>query len=771
MKRILKMLQAAALVAALLSPCGGLKAETIERLELAGNHAISRDTILFYMKSQEKGVFSTAILKQDFQTLWNTGFFENITISETPGKEGKIITLTVVENPMISAIRFDTVKKFSEKSIREMLTGKSISLESASFYNPVKLSKVSQAILEMMKEKGYHQGTAVVEMGKKAGNKLDVLVRVRPGPRSNIGAIDFPGLDRRNVSPGFLIAGMKNNKPHSLLASLGGKDIYQKDKMAEDLEEIRNRLRRKGYLEARVKTPEISHMNQLPLMGHVRKMMKISIPVEMGPCYRVSAIRIEGNNVVKAEHLRSLIKLEQGDVFDGEKVNAAVRDIVELYQTLGRIYCYVSPREDLDPANHTALLTLTVNEGVTAYLRNLNFKGNQATRDAVIRREWLLAEGYRMNMSSLTNGLLRIRQLGLVQVEQAPEIKPDGQEPEKIDVTIPVKETNRQAISFNFGYSGLDKLFVALGYSTQNLFGRGASLAMNLQQGTNGKQYSFSYVEPYLFNLPVNGGINLNYTDNRFFSLYSRKTRGFGFSSSGRLFGYFGASLSYNYSDIETYNVAASLPDETKNRYMYSGVVSSLSPALYYSTIDAPLFPTSGTKIFLNYRYSGGALGGDFNLHKTKFQFLRVQPLWKSHSLAFQLVYEGISTFGGTSSIPVFEELWLNGDQSVRGFQYLRAVNAQQSYVAGNKAFHVNVQYQIPVSRDTSLYLFYDAGNVYAKGQPLNLRDSYSSMGLEAQILVPMLNVPFRLIFAYNPRVFEPGESKFQFRFSVGAMW
>ena len=56
--------------------------------------------------------------------------------------------------------------------------------------------------------------------------------------------------------------------------------------------------------------------------------------------------------------------------------------------------------------------------------------------------------------------------------------------------------------------------------------------------------------------------------------------------------------------------------------------------------------------------------------------------------------------------------------------------------------------------------------------------DYRTSMGLEVRVQVPVINVPFRLIFAYNPNArpnqvidgfpFMFNEKKFVTRFSVG---
>ena len=78
------------------------------------------------------------------------------------------------------------------------------------------------------------------------------------------------------------------------------------------------------------------------------------------------------------------------------------------------------------------------------------------------------------------------------------------------------------------------------------------------------------------------------------------------------------------------------------------------------------------------------------------------------------------------------------------------------------------MEYAIPLSQQFSFVFFYDVGNTYDSGVPIKINDVYQSTGLELKIFVPMLNVPFRLIFAYNYRLLNPDDQHFVFRFAVG---
>ena len=65
------------------------------------------------------------------------------------------------------------------------------------------------------------------------------------------------------------------------------------------------------------------------------------------------------------------------------------------------------------------------------------------------------------------------------------------------------------------------------------------------------------------------------------------------------------------------------------------------------------------------------------------------------------------------------------------------------------------------------MLLFYDAGQAFAEGKNLNLRQLRNSTGAELRFNMPVLNVPFRLIYAFNLArdTFQPAHT---FKFAVG---
>jgi outer membrane protein assembly factor BamA len=227
-------------------------------------------------------------------------------------------------------------------------------------------------------------------------------------------------------------------------------------------------------------------------------------------------------------------------------------------------------------------------------------------------------------------------------------------------------------------------------------------------------------------------------------------------------------------------------------------VVSKVTPSIVYNTVDQPIFPTSGRRLTAAIDLAG--LGGNTNFYKPTFEAVQYWHQASRLTLGMRGQVQFIHNFHGAQDIPIFEKLFLGGEYSVRGFD-IRSIGPQDPVtglvLGGNKSLLFNVEEQITIAGPVRLIFFYDAGEVQpgpeihgapafvpdgvsiqpvvAPGKGFNLQDFKTSTGTEVRFFMPVLNVPFRLIFAWNPRragvldnTLQP-QSAFQFRFAVGS--
>ncbi len=769
-----KKLAVSLFLLALLVLPGLLAAQDIlEKIEITGNDRVTPETILYYLTSREGEPYEPERFRRDFRVLWSTGFFSNIAIEELAGERGRIVRIKVEENPVVRAVTFKTGKKVKEKDIVDKLKEKDQAILPYSYYSPYKIQRIKDTITDLLFEKGLLASKIEAEVVRQGKNEVDVQIRVDEGPKVRVGDVVFEGTTK--VPAGNLTWAMKDNRPHSLFNYIAGKDVYKANKVEESVELLKKRYQEMGYMEAAVGQPRTEEFERRTVLFKRQKMMRLVFPVTPGYLYRTGDIKIEGSKTLNVKYLRTLVKLEPGEVYSTKAREKAAEDISEVFRDGGYVYAQVIPVENLDPKNKIVNLSFNITEGEVAYLNRLEFRGNNYTKDKVIRREMIMREGDRFSLAMFKNSILRIKQLGLVDLEKDPEIKPDPNDPTKMDVQVNVKELQRNNIQFSAGYSGYEGAFIAFGYSTVNFLGAGETLEFNVQQGKLVKNYSFGFSEPYLFDKPITAGFtvykkDIDYTT---YSLYKNKSQGINLSVGTRLFGMWRASAIYNLQRVQIEypegSYYAAIYGESGKYYE-----SSITPTLYRSTIDSPLTPTRGTLYSISVKYAGRFLGGEVDLISPRLEFTHYQPLWgrgaKSHVFGIHANYDFMTNVGGDSRVPYWERFFLGGEQSIRGYEvYSIGPRDQGNYnLGGEKSFVFNAEYIVPVGGPLYFILFYDAGNCVGRGEKIRFGDLYSSTGVEARLFIPALRVPFRLIFAYNNKKVYSTDTDFVFRFAVG---
>jgi len=762
--------------------------EMIEKIEIVGNEKTPAEAIMFYLSARVGDYYNDELLKKDFLALWSTGFFSNIRIEEEQGTKGKIVKIYLEENPTVKSITYKTGKKVKEDDIVNKLKEKDQYILPNSWYSPNKIQKIKKTIEDLLAEKGLHAAKVDVETNKKGKSELDILFKIDEGPKVRVGEVEFVG--KPKLLPSALREAMTENQQFNLVSWVTGKSLFKQNKLQDDLSNIKKKFQENGYMEATVGEPRIEEISKrtFPFIKK-QKMMKIVIPVNAGYLYRVGDVKIEGNKAFTPAGLNQLIKFKKGEVYSTKVREKSIKDLHELFSNYGHLYGQVIPVENLDPKNKLVNVTYNIYEGEICFLRRLEFKGNLFTKDKVVRREMLLREGDVFSLAYFKDSVLRIKQLGLVDVEKEPDIKPGQDDPTQFDVTVNVKELQRNNIQFSAGYSGYEGTFIMASYSTVNFLGAGENLELTAQIGKRIKNYVFSFNEPYIFDYPISAGFNIY---NRFVAypdIYDRKERGIDLTTSMRIVGYWRMSLTYSFQFLDikapsqTYGTGTVNASQLNPYYYdpyYTGLygyghynMSSISPVLYRSTVDSPITPSSGTMYMISFKYAGTFLGGEVNMFKPLLQFTHFQPLKRGvMSLGFHIEYSYVKALRN-SQVPFWERFYLGGERNVRGYEIysIGPRNENGQMIGGLKSLVINAEFILHVGGpDSPLYLiaFHDRGNAYDEKERVSWKNMYVSTGLEARIFVPALRVPFRLIFSYNNRRIYETDSNFTFRFAIG---
>jgi outer membrane protein insertion porin family len=631
---------------------------------------------------------------------------------------------------------------------------------------------------------------------------------IKEGPKVKIRHIEFTG--NKQLSNGELTKQMKENRPQHWLSFITGRGTYQEPKFEEDAARIQEHYANEGYINARIGTPEVKVIEDSK--DAKTRYIELKIPVSEGDRYKVGELGFDGNKTLKAEALRPLFQLQEGQYFSMKKVRKGMDAARELYGSGGYWeftgYPDLKPRNLPDPTKaedpkaieearkQPAIVdvTLRLQEGEQYFVNRITFTGNTTTRDSVVRREMRLLENGVFNTEALKFSVKRINQLGYFKEIEAgpdnPKIEKVAGQKNKVDVTLKFQEQNRNQLTFGAGVSQYEGFFGQLSFQTANFLGRGESVTFAVMAGSQVQNYQLAFSEPYLFDRPITAGINLYSREIRYYYSYTQDslggsvTAGFPLKDFTRMF----MTYTLEQNSVKDVNPAYLDPDViARNPFLADALlignggrrtISQISPSIVHSTIDNPIFPNQGKRFTLGTDFAG--IGGDVNFIKPRVEAVIWKPTGKKLTFGARAQVDYIFPFGSTNlnNMPIYERLFLGGEYSVRGYD-IRTIGPRDPVtfivLGGNKDLLFNAEYQYSIMSQLRLMAYFDAGQVRDFNQSFTSKDFVMSTGAEVRFFMPVLNVPFRLIYAHNmnhqgiyDNNLQPAKDN-TFRFAVGS--
>src|SRR3981081_4101085 len=499
----------------------------VEEVDVQGNRRLRKDDILYWIQTRPGDNYNPDQVERDLQAINGLGFFEKtetrVTIEDAP-RGGIRVTFIVKELPIIRDIQFEGLKSVSESDVLKTFRESRVGVSKEAIYEPVKVRNATRVLKELLAAKGHPNATIAEDRENVSATSVAVTFQVTEGPRVRVAEIQFIG--SKVFKSSKLRDQMKYVKEAGLISRFKDLDILDRQKLDYDLHKVDNYMRSKGYLQARHGEPRIEGLGPrrtgfpilpLPFISSVDDTLKITVPIIDGKLYRLGDLKIEGNSIFSEQAIKAIIGLQKVEIANGESASRALYENLKKYygqQGFIQYTAEVTPTfkdNPQKPEEGVADFVVTIDEGKQFTLRRLEFTGNTFTRDNVLRREVLMNEGDIYNQTTFEYSIIRLNQLGYlnpIDKDKAADYRTNDEEG-LVDVTVKVAEKGRQQISFNGGISGIGGSFFGLDYSTNNLFGRGEVLSINLAAGNRQRSFQFSFTEPYIKNRPITAGFSL----------------------------------------------------------------------------------------------------------------------------------------------------------------------------------------------------------------------------------------------------------------------
>lgn len=509
---------------------------------------------------------------------------------------------------------------------------------------------------------------------------------------------------------------------------------------AEARDKVLNLYRDRGYLDAECSLPE--------RIERVDGKVNMCFTVKEGAQYKVGRISVEGVKEYPEDAvLGANTTLKTGDIAGLKAMNDAAHQI-EVFCGSGKkalTDTHVSIKRIPTEQEDVVDLIMSVEEGAPVTINNILVRGNDYTKDKVIRREIALSPGDPMLADKAERSKTRLENLryfSRVQYYLEKTGEKDAEGREKRDLVYEVEERNTGNFMIGIGASSVDSVYgtVELSESNFDLFnpwrfrGAGQKGRISIMAGPRIQNYEASVTEPYFLGHQLELTVEA-YRRQRWFDDYDVIRNGASasiaypvkFWPTWGAFGRLGMRISAEYvqfddvSNSKYYNPVTEDDEwrafkEEEDQFDNSWEIP-LRIFWEDDTRDRFLFPTRGHKVNIY----GDVVGGDNEFWRAGFSCRQYLTVWKrfSHVLMIGLRGETVDTFSG--DLPIYDRLFLGGPRSIRGVDY-REIAPRIYRREGKKGHHaawggktswcMNIEYSVPVFKMLRVAAFTDLGSV-----------------------------------------------------------
>jgi outer membrane protein insertion porin family len=435
--------------------------------------------------------------------------------------------------------------------------------------------------------------------------------------------------------------------------------------------------------------------------------------------------------------------------------------LTNAYTDQGYAFADATPTVALDEQRRLVNVTYSVRPGSRVYIGRIDIRGNERTRDWVIRRELRVDEGELYS----GQGLLRSRQR-LANLDYFDEVKIDTvRRPEQglIDLEIDVTEKSTGQFSAGLGFSSVETVVFQASVTQRNLFGRGQSITAQGRIGGLSQDFSISFAEPWLFGRPINAGVSV-YRRQVDYQTFDSLRTGVALTL-GRRFGEFlSTSVTYRFEELDISDLdpsAAELLEEQEG----SSLTSSVTPLVVWDSRNSRLNPSEGS--YNTFEVEVAGLGGENQYYKLTGESTWYFPLPYALS-GFVKGRFGVGAGYGGEELPAAERFFLGGPTTVRGFGF-RDIGPQDlddNPLGGTSFVQFNLEIGRSFSRILRLVAFMDVGNVYSQEDQFDLGELRRSAGFGIRFITPVGPVRMDWGFKLDKR---PDERLVELGFLLGA--
>ena len=741
-------------------------------------------SVLIRCQTKAGTVYDPVTVTRDVNSLKDSGEFETISADAKRVSGGVEVVFKVKRKLRYSGpLTVEGNDFFSESRI-----SKEAGLKDGYLYGEADLAAAAARVKLAYQKKDFADAkvTPLAEVGE--GNNATVKLMIDEGKRLKVNDYLFDGAS--SVKESVLRDAIGDYPWWNPMGWFSDEPVTA-DELARCCDKIAEVYRNEGFLDVKVTGPE--------RVAHGDDKVDLRFSVVEGVKYRIGRMSISGLTRYSEEDVKAKSELPETGVPAGEKTlaDAAHRIMVTVGSgDLGLADTRVDVKRIPAEEDGVVDVVFKVTEGVPVVINEVKIRGNDYTKDKVIRREIALGPGDRMLADRAERSQKRLENLDYFSrvryyLEPCDRGK-DANGAEYRNLVYEVAEKNTGSFMVGVGASSVDSVYLSAEVSQNNfdLFAPGKLFRGGGQKGrayvAAGPRYQsaeLGVVEPHLFNRHLELSVD-GYRRMRWYDQYDLIRSGgqaslaypVKFWPTWDPFGRLGIGISGEFIEFDDVDRGTWIFENKTVSYEMEDRLygDAFEPVLHLfwakDSRDSFRMPTKGhrTKLFVDL-----APGGDNEYWRIGVNHRSYFNVWKRYNHVLMVGARAETIDGFSDEVPIYNRMFLGGPKSIRGIEYRHvAPMAKKSDSnhwdpwGGQTLFCMNFEYTVPIVKMLRIAAFSDVGSVGVDEFDLDFSDTFAwTVGIGFRIDIPMF--PIRLDFA-TP-IEEPDHAEKEiFSFTIG---
>ena len=706
-------------------PVQALDPFELEDIRVVGAQRIEVGTIFNYLPVKVGDQITDETARESVRILFSTGFFNDVQLK----RDGNTLIVVVSERPSIASIEYLGNKDIRDEEIEETLHSVGF-VDGKVFSQPI-LDKLLKILRERYFSRGRYSATIDATVTPLDASRVRIRLQIDEGRVARIEKLRIVGNNKFSDRELFKLLELRQD---SLLGFLSSKRNYSIEKLSASLEALTSFYLDRGYINFEIDSHDVA-------ISQNKQDIFVTISITEGEPYAFGKVELDDTQQYITKEDFNAVRPHSGEPFSRHQVLLARSALESKLTNIGFAFCSVNAMPELDNERKLVDFTFVIDPGPKVYVRQVNVRGNQSTRDEVIRREMRQIEGAVYSAKDIRRSRERIQRLGYFDEVKIETPAVPGTL-DQVDINVTVQERSTGSFMFGVGYAGADGVLLQAEINRENLFGSGRELKFKVNQSSIEQVYEVAYTNPYF----TKEGISLGYFV-EYENIDTAETTSADYESNSSLFGvrtkipvteFNSLDLSLGFEQLE-------LEGTTTTPTEYSSFITDhpssenliLSGGVTKDTRDSIFFPQKGYLRRALFAFTGP--GSDLEYYKVTLRGRWYRPLGDNLTLNIRGVAGYGDGYGDLDKLPFFRNYYVGGTGTVRGYSPRslgpRASDSLDDSLGGSKRINATTELYFPVpglddSKNQRLSFFIDAGQVYGSNQSIDLAQLRYSTGI-----------------------------------------